>query len=166
MDGRGRLTRRSGRIERNYGRQSTAVRRKFLYRFRNPSSASRALRWISPPGGTPTPIDSTSDHPRPIAPSSAVAAATQNAGCRRLAEELGECVAVDQSARYKSTACRSISGASDRGRDGKANFNRDIARHRHPGRGTNGRSTLSHGLRSQFGKGSGALVAGCCQSCS
>jgi hypothetical protein len=60
----------------------------------------------------------------------------------------------------------SISGARDRGRDGKANFNRDIARHRHPGRGTNGRSTLSHGLRSQFGKGSGALVAGCCQSCS
>ena len=95
------------------------------------------------------------------APTAAVAVVTQNAGCLRLAEELGECVAVDQSARYKSTARRFISGASDRGRDGKANFNRDIARHRHPGRGTNGRSTLSHGLRSQFGKGSGALVAGC-----
>src|SRR6266850_5778735 len=80
---------------------------------------------------------------------------------RRAVERVRAPVDRNTSARYKSTAHRSLSGASDRGRDGEANFNRDIARHRPAGRGTNGRSTLSHGLRSQFRKGSGALVAGC-----
>src|SRR5882724_3343096 len=78
---------------------------------------------------------------------------------RRAVERVRAPVDRNTSARYKSTAHRSVSGACDRGRDGEANFNRDIAHHRHAGRGTNGRSTLSHGLRSQFRKRSGALVA-------
>src|ERR1700732_366382 len=81
----------------------------------------------------------------------AVYIAKDNPGAaRRAVERVRAPINRNTSVRYKSTAHRSMSGASDRGRDGEVNFNRDIARHRHAGRGTNGRSTLSHGLCASF----------------
>src|SRR3954451_24851915 len=95
----------------------------FLYSFRNSCGVSRALRWIPRQAAHRRQSTQYQITPDRLLDDPLWLAETQNPGCLRLAEELGQCVALDQSARYKSTARRSISGAGDRGHDGKANFN-------------------------------------------